>query len=394
LVDISILYDRAETDEMGIRLTAEEMGVELGYLPFHKVSVGFGRNGLKYKTINNDYTEALRETKVILNRTQSKNRRIFATVIMDALGKDVVNPLPIEMFCQSKVRTLLAFYRNGVRIPETVYVPCNSVEDGANDLTVDYASVVSDLIIGQLGECGLVLKPDAGTHGRGVTVAIDQESIVESVRSIKPSIINPSGVVAQEFVPKWFYDLRIVVFKEKDHRYRCAPTAMARGGFKDFRTNAHLGNLVFRVDLPESIRREAVRAGEAISGGEEVGVIALDAMPFFGEEKMVNDHELLTYFHDLEKYYEAVTRVKGYPRKLRDFKFYTANVEDAYREYMASEPYGFIDGVIKESLDKVKDSVVFHEGNSCPEFWEQTRIVGGIDVAEYLLRCAVSLIDG
>jgi len=60
---------------------------------------------------------------------------------------------------------------------------------------------------------------------------------------------------------------------------------------------------------------------------------------------------------------------------------------------MATEAYAFIQGVIQESLDGKRDTVLFHEGNSCPEFWEQTRIVGGANVAESLLRSSQSLLD-
>ena len=51
-----------------------------------------------------------------------------------------------------------------------------------------------------------------------------------------------------------------------------------------------------------------------------------------------------------------------------------------------------VKAVIEESIERGKDQVLFHEANSCPEFWEQTRIVGGVNVAESLLRCAQSLL--
>ena len=67
--DISIIYDRSETDELGIRITAEDMGVELGYLPFYKVSVGFDNGGYSFRSLGRDLTEALGKTRVVLNRT-------------------------------------------------------------------------------------------------------------------------------------------------------------------------------------------------------------------------------------------------------------------------------------------------------------------------------------
>ncbi len=129
MADIAILYDRSESDELGIRLTAERMGIELGYLPFYKVAFGFGKDGYEFRSSGKDYTETLKKTRVVLNRGQSKNRRVFAANIMDSLGKQVVNPLEVEIACQSKIRSLLTFMAHGVSIPKTVYVPCNVREE-------------------------------------------------------------------------------------------------------------------------------------------------------------------------------------------------------------------------------------------------------------------------
>jgi len=49
--------------------------------------------------------------------------------------------------------------------------------------------------------------------------------------------------------------------------------------------------------------------------------------------------------------------------------------------------------VIEESMEMNKEKIMFHETNACPEFWEQTRLVGGINLAEALLKGAQSIID-
>jgi hypothetical protein len=66
--EIAILYDRSETDELGIKFTAEEMGIELGYIPFHKVSVRFGRTGFNYRSLGKNLTGDLTAIQVVLNR--------------------------------------------------------------------------------------------------------------------------------------------------------------------------------------------------------------------------------------------------------------------------------------------------------------------------------------
>jgi len=388
-----MVYDRSETDEMGIRLTANEMGVDLEFLPFHKVAVSFSRDDFSYGSLGRDYTKVIEGIEVVLNRTQSKNRRVFATAIFEALDKHVLNPLSVELSCQSKMRTLLAFVKKGIRIPKTVFLPCNVNEATSGGGMLDNSKLVSKLIAQHLGNEKVVVKPDAGTHGRNVRLMDDQEELTKMLVDITPSITNPSGVVAQEFIPKWFYDLRILVEKQKGRSGFCHPTAMARGGFKEFRTNTFLGNMVFQVDLPSIVRSEAVRCGEALGNDAEAWVLALDAMPYIGDDGVVEEEELKMHFDALEGPFKEVKKVKRSSTKKRDFPTYTKNVEEAYTNYMSTGDYAYIQNVIKDSLERTRDSVLFHEGNACPEFWEQTRIVGGVNVAESLLRCAQSLLD-
>jgi hypothetical protein len=58
---------------------------------------------------------------------------------------------------------------------------------------------------------------------------------------------------------------------------------------------------------------------------------------------------------------------------------------------MDTEHYACIKDIIEESIARNADNLLFHEANSCPEFWEQTRIVGGINVAIPLIKCAQSV---
>jgi len=368
--EIAILYDRSETDELGIKFTAEEMGIELGYIPFHKVSVRFGRTGFNYRSLGKNLTGDLTAIQVVLNRAQSKNRRLYAATILEAVGKHLVNPYSVESICASKVRCLLAFHGRGIRTPVTVYVPCNVKEVRPGGGFVDNTRDVAQLIEDQLGKGCVVLKVDGGTHGKGVSLVEGRAELEAALGEVTPSVINPSGVVAQELVPKWFYDLRIVVSKERGRGFVCAPTAMARGGFKDFRTNTYLGNMVFRVTLPEAVRREAVRAGEALSPGAEVGVIALDAMPYIEDTSAYDERVLRSMFDALEEPFRRVMKAKDDPSKKIAFRDYTRRVEEAYGTFMSSEPYLGVQAVIQDSLDRNAGSLVFHEGNSCPDFWE------------------------
>jgi glutathione synthase/RimK-type ligase-like ATP-grasp enzyme len=393
MAQIAMLYDRSETDELGILLTAEQMGVELEYLPFHKVAFGFDSGGYSYHSLGRDYTRKLGEAQVVLNRTQSKSRRLFAAAILENIGKGVLNPMSVELLCQSKIRTLLAFAKRGVRVPKTVFVPCNVEENIGGGGVLDNVGAVSQLVTQQTGCEKVVLKPDAGTHGRGVRLSENREELEEFLRGLEPSITNPVGVVAQEFVPKWFYDLRIIVYKERGEHPVCHENALARGGFKDFRTNTFLGNMVFMANLPSNVISEAERCAGALGGCEEAWVIALDAMPWIGDEFMEGEEALKASLAALEEPFGDVKRVKRSPSKKRDFPAYDRAITDAYTNYKASKAYAHVESVVNETLEKARDSVFFHEGNACPEFWEQTRLMAGINPAEVLLRCAQSLID-
>ena len=344
----------------------------------------------KYRSKGRNFLNRLDESKVIINRTQGKHRRILAATLLEGYGKSVMNPLQIELYCQRKLWTMMQFWKNGVNVPDTVYIPCDVQDHLVGDGTHDNSNDIMELISKELGD-KVVLRSDEGTHGKGIYLAEDHDTLHDALQRIEPSVINPAGVSAQEYVNKWFYDLRIIVEKRSGGTPFCHPTAMARGGFKDFRTNTFLGNMVFRVDLSHEIMEESIKCGEALGRGVESYVIALDAMPVFTESMQEAQDQIMPSFKSLETLFDEVIEAKK--TSLDDFAYYTTQVEDAYDRYMLSEPYIEVQSVLLDSLEEAKNRILFHEANACPDFWEQTRIVGGVDVASSLLSCAQSIID-
>jgi glutathione synthase/RimK-type ligase-like ATP-grasp enzyme len=392
-MSIALLYERSETDEAGIKLTAQQMSIDLTFLPFRKIALIIGKNGFTAKTRGKDYTPAVKETAVVLNRAQSKNRRLQAGYLMEMLGKKTINSSQIEFTCYSKLRTLLHFWKEGIPIPKTVYVPCDAVDTMKNGREIHNEKDIADLLQDEMAlDRGIVVKPDAGTHGKGAVLSRNREELVASIQETKPSIINPVGVTAQELVEKWFYDLRIIVYKEKGKATVCHPVALARGGIKDFRTNTYLGNTVFDAKLPLQVRELAVKCGNALGKDSEAWVFALDAMVNVGENKTVNDAELASELEKAEAAFEQPRKVKADETRLRDFPSWNSKLEAAFTTYMSSEPYQNVKGIIEESLEKNVKDIVFHEANSCPEFWEHTRLIAGINVAVPLLKGAQSII--
>jgi glutathione synthase/RimK-type ligase-like ATP-grasp enzyme len=392
-MSIALLYERSETDELGIKQTADQLGIELKFIPFRKIALSFCKDNYSLRTKGKDYTDTIKNVAVVLNRAQGKNRRLFASHIMETFGKKTINPSSIEFECYSKLRTLLHFWAWGVPIPKTVYVPCDPVDTTKDGRQIHNEADIADLLQDEIAfDQGIVVKPDAGTHGKGIVLAKNREELIANIQTIKPSITNPVGVLAQELVQKWFYDLRIIVYKEKGRNPVCHPSALARGGFKDFRTNTYLGNLVFDAVLPVHLKELAVKCGKALSKDHEAYVFALDAMIAVGNNKNMDDKTLKTELDKAAMAFEPVKKIKTDDSKLKDFQKWNDHLEAAFQDYRKSEPYHKIKGIIEESVEKNKNSVVFHEANSCPEFWEHTRLTAGINVAVPLLKGAQSLI--
>jgi glutathione synthase/RimK-type ligase-like ATP-grasp enzyme len=390
-LSIAILYEYAEADELGIRMTAEEMGVDLVYIPFRKIAVSIGNDGYSFKSKGRDLLRRIEDVNAVLNRTQSKNRRMYAASLFEALGKYVINPLAVEYVCFSKFRTLVEFWRRKIRIPKTVYIPCDSTDTTVTGTEIRNEEDIADLIQMNLGHGNVVIKPDGGTHGKDVRLAKNREFLTQMIAATAPSIINPLGFVAQEFVEKWFYDLRIIVSKVRGKPPYCYPKALARAGFKDFRTNTYLGNMVFGVTLPLEVKDAAIQGAKAVGGDGEAWVLAMDAMFNIDQDRAVDDEYVKTELEKLVPTFNAVQAVKQDKLKNRNFPAWSRMLETAYQTYMDTDAYDNVRRVIRESMNRCKESVLFHETNSCPEFWEQTRIIAGINVAIPLIECAQSV---
>ena len=86
-------------------------------------------------------------------------------------------------------------------------------------------------------------------------------------------------------------------------------------------------------------------------------------------------------------------KVKQDETRLTDFQAWTGKLEAAFKSYKQSHAYQNVTDIIENSVEQNVDSLVFHESNSCPEFWENTRLATGLNLAEKMLQSAQSLID-
>ncbi len=393
-MSISLLFERSENDENGIKLTAKQLGIDLTYLPFRKIALSISKRAFNAKTKGKDYTKIINDTAVVLNRAQSKNRRLQASYYMEMLGKKTLNSSKTEFICYSKLRTLLNLWKEGIPIPKTVFVPCDAADLMKNGKEIRNEKDIADLFEAEIPiKEGIVIKADAGTLGKMIMLSKNREELEANIKETKPSIINPIGIVGQELIQKWFYDLRIIVWKEKGKRPVCHHIAMARAGFKEFRTNTFLGNLVFHAKLPSSVQELAVKCGETLGKESQAWIFALDAMVDVKENKTAKDTYLKGELKAAAQAFVPVQKVKADETRLGNFEKWNGDLEQAFQAYKNSSAYENIKNIIEESVEKNRSALVFHESNSCPEFWENTRLATGLNVAMPLLKCAQSLIE-
>jgi methionine aminopeptidase len=149
---------------------------------------------------------------------------------------------------------------------------------------------------------------------------------------------------------------------------------------------------VFDAKLPSHIRELAVKCGRVLGKDHEAWVIAIDAMINLGDKYKVEDDLIKQELDRAAAEFETVQRVKKDDSRLRDFPDWNTKLEAAFKTYKNTEPYAKVKGTIESSIERNKQDVVFHEANSCPEFWEHTRLIAGINVAIPLLKGAQSLL--
>ena len=131
---------------------------------------------------------------------------------MEMLGKKTLNTSQSEFICYSKLRTLLHLCKEGFRFPKPFLFPATQPTLLRTGKEIHNEKDIADLFEAEIPTHeGIVIKADAGTHGKMIMLAKNREELIASIKETKPSIINPIGVVAQELVQKWFYDLRIIV---------------------------------------------------------------------------------------------------------------------------------------------------------------------------------------
>ncbi len=189
---------------------------------------------------------------VVLNRSVSHTRAVYAAWCYDHYGIPTVNAAAVVELAGDKVRTSLRLAERGVPTPRTV------------------VALSEEAALKAIEEIGYpaVLKPSVGSWGRLLAKVDNAEQAVQILEH-KSALGSPvhSVFYVQEFVPKPGRDLRALVVGDE------VIGAMYRSS-TEWRTNAARGGTVESAPVTESLRDLAMRAADAVGGG----VLAVDLM--------------------------------------------------------------------------------------------------------------------
>ena len=171
-MSIALLYERSENDENGIKLTAQQLGIDLTFLPFRKIALSISKDGFSAKTKGKDYTAQSKTWLSCLTVPKAKTVASKPPTSWSSLAKKRLNTSQVEFVCYSKLRTLLNLWREGIPIPKTVFVPCDSTDTLKNGQEIHNEKDIAELFEQEipLSE-GIVIKADAGTHGKMIMLA-------------------------------------------------------------------------------------------------------------------------------------------------------------------------------------------------------------------------------
>ncbi|MGP8078353.1 MAG: lysine biosynthesis protein LysX [Thermoplasmata archaeon] len=237
-IRLGVFYTIIRPEEKAILAAAEARGIDVERWDDGEVTFGLERP---------DHLP-----DVILNRSVSHTRSIYATRCFAHYGVPTVNAPEVVELAGDKIRTSLRLAECGIPTPRTV---------------IALSAEAAMKAIEQIGYPA-VLKPAVGSWGR-LMAKVDDAEAAEQILEHKEALSSPvhSVFYVQEFVPKPDRDLRVFVVGES------VVAAMYRRS-ANWRTNAARGAVPEPAPLTPELTELALRAARAVGGG----VLAVDLM--------------------------------------------------------------------------------------------------------------------
>ena len=235
---LGLFYTIVRPEEKALLAAAEDRGIAAERLDDAEVTFG-----LEPPTDLPD---------VVLNRSVSHTRALYAALSYAHYGVPTVNPPAVIELAGDKVRTSLRLAERKIPTPRTVV----ALSPEAALKAVEFVGYPA------------VLKPAVGSWGR-LMAKVDNADSAEQIVEHKVALGSPvhSVFYVQEFVPKPDRDLRVLVVGDE------VVAAMYRRS-SAWRTNAARGATSEPAPLSPELSELALRAADAVGGG----VLAVDLM--------------------------------------------------------------------------------------------------------------------
>lgn len=235
---LGLFYTILRPEEKWLLQAADEMGLPVERL--HDESMTFDLDG------------PAPPVDVVLNRSVSHTRGLYALRFFEHFGLPTVNPAEVVEQAGDKVLGSLRLHRAGIPTPRTI------------------VALTEDAAVRAIEQVGYpaVLKPPIGSWGRLIARVHDREE-AEQILEHKSALPSPvqSVFYVQEHVPKPDRDLRVFVVGDQ------VVAAMVRRS-SEWRTNAARGASTEPLQPDGALQELALRAAEAMGGG----VLAVDVM--------------------------------------------------------------------------------------------------------------------
>ena len=208
---------------------------------------------------------------VILERSLSYSRGLYATQIFNSMGIPTVNMSYVAAICGDKIATTMALARTGIPQPQTrvAFTPESALE-----------------AIEELGY-PVVMKPVVGSWGRLLSKINDREA-AETVLEHKNTLgsYQHSIFYIQEYIEKSGRDIRSFVFGDQ------TICAIYRSS-EHWITNTARGGKAENCPVTEDINAISVAAAQAVGGG----MLAVDLFEHKEAGLIVNEVNHTMEFH-------------------------------------------------------------------------------------------------
>ena len=235
---LGLFYTILRPEEKAIAQAAESRGLHLQRLRDSDMTFSLEPDGLK--------------VDVVLNRSVSHSRSVYAMRFFEHYGIPTVNPPAVIERCGDKVVTSLLLKKAGIPTPRTIVA-----------LTPESALKALDLV-----GYPAVLKPPVGSWGRLQAKVHDHEE-AEQILEHKSALNSANHAVfyVQEYVPKPERDIRAMVVGDD------LVAAIYRVS-SEWRTNTARGGHAEPLAPTPELTELSIRAANAVGGG----VLAVDLM--------------------------------------------------------------------------------------------------------------------